>query len=364
MGLESKKIKMVNETQNKPIEQIQKLEQFLPNEKQDELAKILDYWEKIKAEWEREKKEFWETYNRYDFKCLLRYYWTHIDEVEKRYKYLDLMSWLERKKFIEEYLYNDILYNEKSVGNMSYYKVYNHTKQGYSYEEWKKWKVKIKNDIFLYFDSRKLSFDDMKEITKNLELKEWIGLLLNNCWIDEIWLMELLKNLKLKKCVQLGLQWNKFCNIWEDALSGLKMEEWVELDLRDTDLWTIWAKAISKIGLKNWVTIDLWSNKIWDDWAKAISKMKLKEWVYFNLYDNKIWDDWAEAISKMKLKEWVTIYLEYNEIWDRWARAIIQNMKLKNNVTLYLWKNNISDEMKKELEVWAKLYPNSKIDLD
>jgi len=66
----------------------------------------------------------------------------------------------------------------------------------------------------------------------------------------------------------------------------------------------------------------------------------------------------------MKLKEWVTIYLEYNEIWDRWARAIIQNMKLKNNVTLYLWKNNISDEMKKELEVWAKLYPNSKIDLD
>jgi hypothetical protein len=34
---------MVNETQNKTIEQIQKLEQFLPEKKQEELTQILEY---------------------------------------------------------------------------------------------------------------------------------------------------------------------------------------------------------------------------------------------------------------------------------------------------------------------------------
>jgi hypothetical protein len=40
---------MINETE-KPIEQIQKLEQFLPEKKQEELVQILAFGEKYKEE--------------------------------------------------------------------------------------------------------------------------------------------------------------------------------------------------------------------------------------------------------------------------------------------------------------------------
>jgi 3-dehydroquinate dehydratase len=65
---------MVNETQNKPIEQIQKLEQFLPNEKQGELVQILAFGEKHKADSIESEHKFWSTYGLEEYKNLLLQY--------------------------------------------------------------------------------------------------------------------------------------------------------------------------------------------------------------------------------------------------------------------------------------------------
>ena len=108
---------MINETE-KPIEQIQKLEQFLPEKKQEELAKILAFWERTKAEWEKKKKEFWNKYL-YDkeyFKDLLVQY----EESKEKFiesltpgekKILDNLDESNKDKFYNEYLYERIFYS-------------------------------------------------------------------------------------------------------------------------------------------------------------------------------------------------------------------------------------------------------------
>ena len=67
----------LNITNKMPIEKektIEELKNHLPKEKQEELAKILAYWEKIKDELEKKKKEFWWSW-RSCFSELLRYKW-------------------------------------------------------------------------------------------------------------------------------------------------------------------------------------------------------------------------------------------------------------------------------------------------
>ena len=80
----------------KSIEEIQKLEQFLPGKTQEELEQILEYWEEIKAEWEKKKKEFWESHSRDDFKKLFSQYFL------KSIKF-NLPSFFNNIKFIYQY---------------------------------------------------------------------------------------------------------------------------------------------------------------------------------------------------------------------------------------------------------------------
>ena len=61
----------------KAIAEIEKLKNHLPKEKKEELTEILAYWEKIKAEWERKKKEFWGKHDRDDFMNLLKNKWAN-----------------------------------------------------------------------------------------------------------------------------------------------------------------------------------------------------------------------------------------------------------------------------------------------
>ena len=210
---------MINETE-KPIEQIQKLEQFLPEKKQDELAKILDYWEKIKAEWEKKKQEFWEIHTRDDFSKLLNYKWKHENELLWKYQYWESMKWLEREKFIAEYLHDDMLYSI-DIQKCPEKKVW----RKYSYEDWKNW---------------------------NVVIEEW---------------------------VELDLGWDEIWNDWAEAIAKyLKLKEWVKLDLSENQIWDVWAEAIMEnMELKNWVTLDLRKNNITDkdviqslkDWEKS-----------------------------------------------------------------------------------------------
>ena len=208
---------MENETSNKSIEQIQKLEQYLSDEKKAELAKILDYWEKIKAEWERKKQEFWEIHHtRDDFLKLLRYKCKHENELLWKYQYWESMKWLEREKFIAEYLHDDMLYSidiqkcpEKKVWREYYYK------------DWKNW---------------------------NVVIEEWVSL---------------------------DLGWNEIWPKWAKAIAKyLKLKEWVLLSLHDNQIWNDWAKAIiENMELKNWVTLDLCVNNIRED-----VRQRLKDW--------------------------------------------------------------------------------------
>ena len=81
---------------------------------QEELEQLLEYWEEMKKKWERLKIEFWDTHNRDDFSGLLRYNWEHKKGIEWEYKYfLEKMDGLERERFVEEYLYDCMLYSGK-----------------------------------------------------------------------------------------------------------------------------------------------------------------------------------------------------------------------------------------------------------
>ena len=295
---------------------------FLPEEKKEELEEILAYWEKMKKEWEEKKKEFRENCDKEDFMKLLEYRLKHQEEIEKKYEYLDKMKWVERDKFIEEYLHDDILYS----GKLDKERIKN---KGYSYQDWQQWKVVIEE--WVYLDLRNQIWDEWaKEIAKKIKMKEWMVLVLSD-----------------------NLIWDE----WAKALSQVELKEWVVLSLRNNQIWAEWAKAIAEnMNLKNCVTLDLYKNQIWAEWAKAIAEnMHLKNWVTLDLFENQIWDIWAEAISKMELKKWVVLDLRQNEIWNAWAGAISQ-MELKKGTKIYLIWNPISNEMKEKLRRWAQSY--------
>ena len=187
------------------IEQIGKLRQFLPENTNEELDDILAYGEEMRKEWLKKKQNFWSNHDGDDFKKLLRYKRKHEDELVLKYKYLDRMNELERKKFVEEYLYNDVLYGwnleEKSSGRKI------------EYWKWKNWFV---------------------------ELEEWSMLALWGC---EIW-----------------VEWVK------RIVEELELKEWVMLNLWASKLWDEWAKIISKIELKSDCSLWLDSNNIWVQW--------------------------------------------------------------------------------------------------
>ena len=84
------------------------LKDYIPEEKQKELEEILVYWEEIKKRWEEKKKKFRENHNRDDF---LRLLWCERKMSSEYDEVLWKMSGIEREKFIEEYLHDDILYS-------------------------------------------------------------------------------------------------------------------------------------------------------------------------------------------------------------------------------------------------------------
>ena len=181
----------------KTIEQIQNLKPYLPEKTQEELDEILAYWEKIKVEWERKKKEFWANHDRNDFMKLLEYKKKNKKEIEWQYKYLDVIKWVEREKFIEEYLYDDILYggklDEKEIEEKRYY-----------YTDWKEW---------------------------NIVVEEWVSLDLSHNEIWAEWAKAIVEKLKLKRWVELHLDWNHIWDEWAEVLSKMELKDWILLNL-------------------------------------------------------------------------------------------------------------------------------------
>ena len=133
---------MTLEKQNEIWKQINNIWEFLSKEKKSELEEILAYWEKIKAEWEKKKKEFWKNHKMKDFLELLKYSRIHKEEIESKYEYLSDMKRIEREKYIEEYLRDDMIYS----GKMEWLKLEG---KEYRYEDWKRWWLKLRNNYQL-----------------------------------------------------------------------------------------------------------------------------------------------------------------------------------------------------------------------
>ena len=202
-----------------------------------DLSQILEYWEKYKKEWEEMKKEFWKNWNREKFvNLIMQYknskevYMKNLTEEEK--EILDRIEGVWKEKFIEEYMHDKILYSGDKDKEVEEEEVYR-------YEEWKDWKVVMKEWVTFYF------------------------------WNNNIWAA------------------------WAEAISKIELKEWVYLNLRDNNIWNKWAEALSKMELKEWVYLNLSDNNIWNKWAEALSKMELKEWVRLDLSWNHIWYAWA-----------------------------------------------------------------------
>ena len=279
------------------MEEIQKLKPYLSNKTQEELDEILAYWEEIRKKWEIEKNKFWENHDRYGFMKLLKYKWLHIKELLWKYKYLDQLNSLEKERFVDEYLYDDMLYS---------WELFDGEEEDYGwfcYDDWEAGKAVIQEGITVDFSdgsNGNMSIEWLKKALDTLEFKEWLGLNLSGLW-------------------------------WE------------------------WLDVLVKMRLARWVTLNLNSNQLWDEWIKVMAEnMELEEWMYLYLRFNEIWAMWAESISKMELKEWVTLDLQDNEIWDEWAKVIMENMKLKNWVVLRLYNNHLSKDMKDKLKKWKE----------
>ena len=333
----------------KQIEEIQGLKLYISKEWNKKLEQILIYWEEMESEWERKKKEFWSKCDRYDYKRLLGYMFKNWEDPELKYEYLDKMNSLEKGKFVEEYLLDDILYSGIVTGKLEDYKDF----------VW--WTVSI-NNWWLYCKGKYLGSDWMEAIKmKKLELTECMELDFNDNEIWDEWVELIANNLELKRGVKLDLSNNNIWVKWVNAISKMEMKWGVELNLDNDKIWDEWVIAIAKnMKLEEWDFLHLQQNEIWDEWAKAISGMQLKYWVNIDLGRNNIWDEWVKAIASMELKEWVKFDLVGNKIWDKWAEAIMKNMKLKNGMELVLVANDgISKEMRDKLKAWEKSYIDS-----
>ena len=295
------------EKENKVIEQIKDLWQYLSESSKTELQQILMFWEKYKKEWERLKDEFWKNHKREDLDVLL---WNYKANRSKFMEQLDSnekqmirsLGWSLFERFMEEYLRTFIFYNG--------------------------W-VDIKGKKA---DCIKYEYEDFQ--AWNLFMDEWKYILLDF------------------SSKNLGVEWIK------PLIKNIKLTEWSYLKLDHNSLFGEWAEFLAKnIQLKEWMSLILDHNEIWAEWAEAISHIELKEWVKLNLRENRIWAEWAKVIAEnMELKEWVILDLRTNKIWDEWAKALIDNIELKEWVKLDLGNNNISDVMKTNLKKWEKSY--------
>ena len=243
----------------KPLEPDNK--QGNPVHLEKKLAQILEYWDMIKERWRKKKDEFWKSYDRNDFLKLLDYRYRHNEKIESEYKYLSDMTLEERKKFIEKYLHDDMIYSGKI--------------------EWSS-------------DCARYSFEDVENW--NVEIEEWAFLGATIGIWDDI-RDERVKNIakKFKPKVWLYISFNH-CNFWDE-----------------------WAIALSKIEMQEGITLNLWNNHIWDRWAREIIKnLKLKNWcklyILWNNFSNDVKDELRRR-EKDNIAKWINcrVYVSSNK---------------------------------------------------
>ena len=140
----------------KSIGQIQELIPYLSEISKKDLEHILSYWEKIRIKWEKKKKKFWKDHSMDDFKEILVCMCKDKEKLLEKYKYISSMDWLERERFIDEYLHDDMLYSRK----LSEFVRDSEGWETYFERDWKEWNIQIH------------AFDDL-HLWGNLIWDEW-----------------------------------------------------------------------------------------------------------------------------------------------------------------------------------------------
>ena len=344
---------MVNETSNKSIEQIKKLEQFLSEKSKEGIAKILAFGEKYKKEWEDLKNKFWETHNWDDYRYLRENFVKLIAQYqESEQKFINWLNkeekeiinglkWTNGKKFFDEFLHDRILYS------------------------WNTEKFYDKN-VVNYSDTN-LFFRDVEKLAKEYEdkLQPWMEIYFSDANLSLIWLKIIVEKWrwKLKPWMYINFYKNDLWDEWIKILAEAwkdSLQPWFRLDLGRNQIWNKWIEVLSqerKDKLQIWMDLSLSDNGFWLDWFDKLLKLwkdSLQPWITLDFGWNQLWDEWAELLAderKDRLQPWMLLNLRSTWIWDEWAKAIARNMKLKDWVELDLTSNvAIHYEWKKALQ--------------
>ena len=244
---------MTLETQELENQQRKQIVLLLPKEKQEELAQILEFWERYKKEWKKLKDNFWNGQNREEFLNLIAQYeeseqkfvnWLSEEEKEM----LEKLKWIRKEKFYREYLFDRILYGWNLEVKCNEPMEDNTVRRELLYE-WREWNLQPWTMVKL--DHNQIDADEVKILVRNImdKLHPWVSLDLsdNNIWDD--WTVFLAQQLK-----------------W-------KLQQWMAINLWFNHIGKIWALELAKQwkdNLQPWMTLDLGRNQIWDEWANLL----------------------------------------------------------------------------------------------
>ena len=256
------------------------LNELLRKEHQDEMSKILAFWEKYKKEWERMKKEFWNTWN-FDSKSIFIDLVLKYEESKKKFierwlmeeerKILESLDGVAKEKFYKEYLYDRILYGDSKSGERHFSKVLPYSSD--------------KTDV-------KWVLQWIKDIKDKLEPRASIDL-------EDLWIWNLLAE--------------TIADEWKD-----KLQIWMQIGLALNNIWAEWVKVLAekwKNKLKPEMSISLWQNEIWDEWVKILAetwKDKLQPWMTLYFTVDNISDDGEKnlkSLEQLHKNKWINCYV-------------------------------------------------------
>jgi len=294
---------------NKPRQQIQPLQEHLTPSQKSTLVGALTFGEQWKEIGEMCREDWRISNNGNDFRLRLWHYPQLLKNREKENEAsLEALNYhirsdQARKKFLEEYVNDYLIYNWEPVEGGD-------------------------SESVILRDIEQLDHLDNKRMTLNTESSglgiEWSKALAQH--IKRFWW--------LRKGVRLQLYWS---SLGAEAL-------------------IIIANAIKETGgLPEWVYLDLSGNAVWWEGMESLMEMIKKTWwlpagTRLDLRSNPIWIVWVELLANTLietwwLKEWVEIYLHRTASYPWWIEVMLDAVEKTGGMPLWSiisFKNPVS----------------------
>ena len=375
---------------------------LLKKEHQDEMCKILAFWEKYKKEWEQLKDRFYSRCYIKNSPYRLQVFFKNLllqrEESEKIFtqwlsveerEILNSLSGLARDKFCDEYLKDRIFYSwdenkEFKEEGFSYYK--KKLDVGWITEVAKDLKDKLTPGVDVNLNENQFFDEWLKILAKEWKhkLQPWMEISLSNNIILDEWVKALAKEWKdsLQPWIGINLPSNAISDEWVEALA----KEWKDslqpgmfINLWNNSIWLKWLETLArewKDSLQPGMGIILWCNPFaCDQWVEILArewKGKLKPWMTIDFESSEVSSKWVEILArewKDSLQPGMEISFWANKIWDEWARALMREWKDKLKPGMYvnirpIANIEISKEVEDEIKNWVQEYKDRWIDCD